>query len=115
MVAVLDFEFPFLCGFGAGAFVALALVVILRYLCSSRVEPATLRVRRVRLNHNEGRNGEVLTLFSPGSRIVVLYPGELEHFFERILGWPVGDGTCWVSIGGNSSLILKDWGNLAGL
>ena len=29
-VAVLDLEFPFLCGFGAGVFVALALAVILR-------------------------------------------------------------------------------------
>ena len=36
-VAVLDFEFPFLCGFGAGVFVVLILVVILRYLCPSRV------------------------------------------------------------------------------
>ena len=34
-VADLDFEFPFLCGFGAGVFVALALAVILRYLCSA--------------------------------------------------------------------------------
>ena len=32
----LDFEFPFLCGFGAGVFVALALAVILCYLCSCR-------------------------------------------------------------------------------
>ena len=52
-VPVCDFEFPFFCAFGAGVFVALALAVIRRYLCSSRVEPASLRVRRVRLNHSE--------------------------------------------------------------
>ena len=58
-VAVHHFEFPFFCGFCGGVFVALALAVILRYLCSSRVEPASLRVRRVRLNHNEdGRTDE---------------------------------------------------------
>ena len=34
-VADLDFEFPFLCGFGAGVLVSLALAVILRDLCSS--------------------------------------------------------------------------------
>ena len=28
-----------------------------------------------------------------------MYPGELDRLFERILGGPVGDGTCWVSIG----------------
>ena len=59
VVAVLDFEFPFLCGFGAGVFVALALAVILRYLYSSRVHPASLRVLRVRLNHSDdGRTSE---------------------------------------------------------
>ena len=36
--AVLDFEFPFLCGFGAAVFVALALVVILHYLEEKRNE-----------------------------------------------------------------------------
>ena len=54
-----------------GVLVALALASILLYLCSSWVEPATLRVRRVRLNHSEDVR----------SRIVVS--------FERILGWPV--------------------------
>ena len=45
--------------FGAGVFLALALPVILGYLCSSRVESASLRVRRVRLNHSEdGRTDE---------------------------------------------------------
>ena len=48
-------------------------------------------------------------------RIVVSYPGEPDRFFERILGWPVGDGTCWVSIGGDSAFILEDLGNVAGL
>ena len=52
-VAVLDFEFPFLGGFGARVFVALALAVILRYLLCSRIEPVALRVRRVRLNCSE--------------------------------------------------------------
>ena len=50
---MLDFEFTFLCGFGADVFVALALAVILRHLYSSRVVPASLRVRRVRLEHSE--------------------------------------------------------------
>ena len=50
---MLDIEFPSLCGFGAVVLVALGLAVILRYLCSSRVEPASLRVRRVRLNNSE--------------------------------------------------------------
>ena len=45
--------------------------------------------------------GEITSL-SPGSRIVVSYPSELDRFFERIWGWPVGDGTCWVSIGCDS-------------
>ena len=57
-VAELDFEFPFLCGLGACVFVAFALVVLLRCRCSSRVEPAALRVRRVRLNHNEDAGTE---------------------------------------------------------
>ena len=56
-----------------------------------------------------------LTSLSPGSRIVVSYPCEPDRFFERILGWPVGDGTCWVSIGGRSRFILQDLGNVAGL
>ena len=108
---MLDFEFPFLCGLCADVFVALALAVILRYRCSSRVEPASLRVRRV------AKMAELMnpTLLSPGSRIVVSYPGELDRFFERILGRPVGDWTCWVSIGGDSRLILEDLGNVSGL
>ena len=48
-----------------------------------------------------------LTSLSPGSRIVVLYPGEPEPFFERILVWPVGHGPCWVSIGGDSRIMLE--------
>ena len=51
--ADLDGEFPFSCGFLTGVIVTLALVVILRYLCSSRVEPAALRVRHGRLSHSE--------------------------------------------------------------
>ena len=39
---------------GQACAVALALASILRYLCSFRVEPAALRVRRVLLNHSEG-------------------------------------------------------------
>ena len=42
------------------------------------------------------------------------YPGEPDRFFERISGRRVGDGTCCVSIGGKSRLILKDSGNVAG-
>ena len=56
-----------------------------------------------------------LTLLSPGSRIVVLYPGERERFFEHFLGCPVGDGTCWVSIGEKSRMSLEDLGYVAGL
>ena len=56
-----------------------------------------------------------LTSLSPGSRIVVSYPGEPDRFFERILGWPFGDGTCWVGIGGDSRFILEDLGSAAGL
>ena len=43
------------------------------------------------------------------------YPGEPDRFFERILGWPVGDGTRWVSSGGGSKFLLEDLGNVAGL
>ena len=58
-VAELDFEFPFLSGLGAGVFLALALAVIPRCLSSSRVEPASLRAGRVRLNRSEdGRTEE---------------------------------------------------------
>ena len=32
-----------------------------------------------------------------------------------MLGWPVGDGTCWVGIGDNSMMILEDLGSVAGL
>ena len=37
--------------------------------------------------------------------------------FLRIffLGWPFVDGTCWVSIGEKSRMMLKDLGNVAGL
>ena len=113
-VADLDFEVPFLCGLGTGVLIALALAVILRYLCSSRVEPATLRVRRVRLNHSEDVRTEESNV-NQGSRIVVSYPGEPDRLCERILGWPVGRGTCWVSVGGDSRFVLKDLGSVAGL
>ena len=36
----------------------------------------------------------ILLSLNSGSRIVLSCPGELDRFFERILGWPVGDGTC---------------------
>ena len=58
-VVELDLEFPFLCGLGGGVFVALPLAVILGYLCYARVEPASVRVHRVRFNHSEdGRTDE---------------------------------------------------------
>ena len=57
-VADLDGEFPFFCGLGTGVIVTFALVVIVRYLCSCRVEPAALRVRRVRLNHSDDSGTE---------------------------------------------------------
>ena len=53
-VADLDFEFPLICSLGTGLLVALALTVILGCLCSSRVEPLTLRVRvESAYNHSE--------------------------------------------------------------
>ena len=42
-------------------------------------------------------------------------PWRARSFFGRILGWPIGDGTCWVSIFGDSGLIIEDLGNVAGL
>ena len=57
-----------------------------------------------------GQNFMNLTSLNPGSQIVVSYPGEPDRFFERILGWPVGEGTCWVSIGGCSRFILGEFG-----
>ena len=44
-----------------------------------------------------------LTSLNPGSRIAVSYPGEPDRFFEMILGWSVGDATCWVSTCGDCS------------
>ena len=55
-----------------------------------------------------------LTFLSPASQIVVSYLGELDRFFERILGWFVGEERCWVSIGGDSRLVLEDLGKVAG-
>ena len=52
-VADLDLESPFFCGLDTEVIVTLALVVVLRYLRSSRAESAALRVCRVRLNDNE--------------------------------------------------------------
>ena len=52
-VTGVDGEFPFLCGLVAVVSVTLALVVLLCYRCSSRVEPAARRVHRVRLSHRE--------------------------------------------------------------
>ena len=49
-----EWEFP------SGVLVALALASILRCLCFSRVEPATLRVRCVRQNHSEDVRAERL-------------------------------------------------------
>ena len=45
-----------------------------------------------------------LASLNPESRIVLSYPGEPERFFERTLVLPVGDGTCWVTIGGDGGL-----------
>ena len=56
-----------------------------------------------------------LILLSPGARIVVLYPGKRERFFELNVGCPVGHGTCWVSIGDKSRINLKDLGIVDGL
>ena len=38
-----------------------------------------------------------------------------DRFFERILGWPICDGTCWVSIGGGFSAHSGVLGNVAGM
>ena len=56
-VADLDFECPFICGMGVGVLVTLALVT-LRWLCSCREKPLTLRVRRVRLRHGDDISAE---------------------------------------------------------
>ena len=89
-VADLDGELPFLCGLVTCVIVTLALVVLLRYRRSSRVEPAALRVRRVRLDHNEDVRTEKSTLLSPGSRIVVSCSSKPFRFFERKLERYVG-------------------------
>ena len=60
---------------------------------------------------SEPRN---LTWHSPGSRIVVSYSGEPDSYFERILGWRVGEVMCWVSMGGDSMLILEAAGSCDG-
>ena len=89
-VAEIDFEFPFLCGLGAGVSVALALAVILRYLCSSRVEPASLRVRRVRLNHSEdGRTDEsnVAQARISGRRVVSWLAGSFLRENDGLAPW----------------------------
>ena len=39
-----------------------------------------------------------LASLNPGSRIVLSYPGKPDRLFERILGWPVGDGTCYIHV-----------------
>ena len=78
-----EWEFPFLCGLGTGVLVALALASI---LCSHRVQPATLRVWRVRPNHSEDARTERSHVVQSGSRIVASYPCELDRFVERILG-----------------------------
>ena len=59
-----------------------------------------------------------LTLLSPGSRIVVSYPGEPSRFFERIRCWLVGPlvmGRVGRALAVISKFILKDMGNAAGL
>ena len=37
------------------------------------------------------------------------------RLLERIFGWPVGDGTCWVSVGGDRKFTLGDLGSIVGL
>ena len=85
---------------GRGVLVTLALAVPLRRRCSSRGEPVTLRVRRVRLNHSEDVRTEKSTLLSSRSWTVVSYPAEPDRLFERMLGCPVGEELCWELIHG---------------
>ena len=49
------------------------------------------------------------------ARVWVVVPclGEPDRFFERVHGWLDDDGRCSVSIGGNSVLILEEWGAAA--
>ena len=82
-----EWEFLFLCGLGTVILVAHALASILRYPCSSRAAPATLRVPRVRPIAAKMSELTDLTLLSPGSRIVALYTGEADRFLKRTLGW----------------------------
>ena len=109
-VAALDCEFPFLCGLGLSVIVSFAMVVILRYVCSAGAKPATLRVRRVRLNHKDDVGFEGSNVVRSRVWIIVSYLGELARVFEKVFGWPSSDGACWVSAGDNSGLIVKGFG-----
>ena len=61
----------------------------------------------MRPSHSGDVRTERQNVAQPGSRIVVPYLGETDRVFDRILEWHVGDGTCWVSICGESRLLLK--------
>ena len=79
----------------------------LSLLIGVEVSVSTLQVQRVRVNHSEDVRAD---------RPHVAQSRISEHRgFERILGLPVGDSTCWVSIGGDSRSILEDSGSVAGL
>ena len=91
-VAGLDCELSFLCDPGTGVIVALDLMVLLRYRCSSRVEPAPLRVRRVRLAHREDVGVNCAQSRISDRRVV------RERFFEIITKDELGilGKHCWL-------------------
>ena len=93
--------FPFLCGVCTGELVALALASILWNLCSSCVEPTTsesavpFHAAQSRISHR-----------IPVSRIV-----SSREFCAGLVGQEI----CWVSIGGDSTLVLEGLGKVVGL
>ena len=71
--------------------VSLALVVILRYFCSTGDEPATLRVRGVRLNHRGDVEVEGSSVGrSRVSDRLVVSRGAVSLI--QIFGWPFEEG-----------------------
>ena len=82
---------------GYGCTFTLALAVTLRFVCSSRGEPVTLRVRRVRLSHSNDARAEKFDVSQ--SRISDRRVVSPSHFFERVLDGLV-EVVIWVVIQG---------------
>ena len=69
---------------------SLALVVILRCVCSTDAEPAALRVRGVRQNQTEMLELRDPALAAPASQIVLSYHGEPDRVFDKTF-WLLGE------------------------